>query len=112
LEERLAPRQARKAFRKLERLEARLTREQKRTIERAARIRGTSITDFVLSSVQRAAADTIESFERLRLRDRARDVFVNALLNPPAPDRAARAAAQRYKERAVIAGERDGDISL
>ena len=114
-EERLARHQARKAqkaLRKLERLEARLTRGQKRTIERAARIRGTSITDFVLSSVQRAAADTIESFERLRLHDRARDVFVNALLNPPAPNRAARAAAQRYKERVAIAAERDSDISL
>jgi hypothetical protein len=31
------------------------------------------------------------------LREQARDVFINAILNPPLPNDAARAAAQRYK---------------
>jgi uncharacterized protein (DUF1778 family) len=35
----------------------------------------------------------------LHLRDEARDVFVNAVLNPPAPNAAARAAAERYKKQ-------------
>jgi len=91
--------QIRRQSRKQERLEARLTRDQKRLIERAAQIRGTSVTDFVLASARRAATETIEEFQRLRLRDEAREVFVNALLNPPAPNAPARAAAQRYKER-------------
>ena len=90
---------ARKYARKLERLEARVTREQKRIIERAAELRGTSVTEFVVVSAQQAATKTIKDFETLRLRGEAREVFVNALLNPPAPNAAAKAAARRYKQR-------------
>ena len=90
---------ARKYARKLERLEARVTREQKRIIERAAELRGTSVTEFVVVSAQQAATETIKDFETLRLRGEARKVFVNALLNPPAPNAAAKAAARRYKQR-------------
>ena len=81
---------------KQERLEARVTRDQKLLIERAARIRGTSVTNFVLVSAQEAAAETIKDFEVLTLRDKARETFVDALLYPPAPNAAARAAAKRY----------------
>ena len=90
---------ARKYSRKLERLEARVTREQKRMIERAAELRGTSVTEFVVLSAQQAATKTIKDFETLSLRGEARKVFVNALLNPPAPNTAAKAAARRYKQR-------------
>jgi uncharacterized protein (DUF1778 family) len=91
--------QVRRQSQKQERLEARLDPDQKRLIERAAQIRGTSVTDFVLTSAQHAAMETIEGFHTLRLRDEARQVFVNALLNPPAPNASARAAARRYKKR-------------
>ena len=90
---------ARKYSRKLERLEARVTREQKRIIERAAELRGTSVTEFVVVSAQQAATKTIKDFETLSLRGEAREVFVNALLNPPGPNAAAKAAARRYKPR-------------
>jgi uncharacterized protein (DUF1778 family) len=85
--------------RKEQRLEARVTPEQKRLIERAATLRGTTITEFVVRSAQEAATNTIKDFEVLLLRDEARDVFVNAVLNPPAPNVAARAAAERYKKQ-------------
>jgi uncharacterized protein (DUF1778 family) len=83
--------------RKQQRLEARITPDQKRLIERAAELRGTTVTEFVIASAQQAAADTIKDFEVLTLRDHARKVFVQAILNPPAPNEAARAAARRYK---------------
>ena len=83
--------------RKQQRLEARITPDQKRLIERAAELRGTTVTEFVVASAQQAAADTIKDFEVLTLRDEARKVFVNAILNPPRPNEAARAAARRYK---------------
>ncbi len=86
-------------LRKQERLEARVTRQQKRLIERAAYLRGTSVTDFVVASAQQAATVTIRDSETLGLRDEAREAFVNALLNPPAPNPVARAAARRYKDR-------------
>ncbi len=86
-------------LRKQQRLEARITRAQKRLIERAARLRGTSVTDFVVASAQEAAAAEIKDSESLTLRDKARDVFIAALLNPPGPTSAAQAAARRYRER-------------
>ncbi len=80
-------------------MEARVTPEQKRLIERAATLRGTTVTEFVVASAQEAATNTIKDFEVLYLRDEARDVFVNAVLNPPAPNDAARRAAERYKKQ-------------
>ena len=83
--------------RKQERLEARVTPDQKRLIERAAELRGTTITEFVVVSALQAAANTIKDFETLTIRDEAREVFIRAVLNPPAPNQAARAAAARYR---------------
>jgi uncharacterized protein (DUF1778 family) len=85
------------ASQKRERLVARVTLEQKRLIARAANLGGTSVTDFLLLSAQQAANETIQDFELLRLQDEARNVFVSAILNPPAPKKAARLAAARYK---------------
>ena len=82
-----------------ERLEARLTRTQKQIISRAAELRGTTVTDFVVASAHQAAAETIKDFEMLSLRGEAREVFVSALLHPPAPNAAAKAAARRYSKR-------------
>lgn len=85
--------------RKGQRLEARITSDQKRLIERAAKLRGTTVTEFVVVSAQQAAADAIKDFEVLTLREQARKVFVDAVLNPPLPTEAARAAMRRYKAR-------------
>jgi uncharacterized protein (DUF1778 family) len=88
--------------RKEERLEARVTPEQKKLIARAAALRGFSVTEFVVASAQQAASEAIKDFELLTLHEDARDVFVNAILNPPLPNEAARAAAKRYKDRMVF----------
>jgi uncharacterized protein (DUF1778 family) len=84
--------------RKDRRLEARVTAAQKRLIERAAVLRGISVTEFVVASAQEAATSAIRDFQVLRLREEAREVFINAILNPPAPNEAARIAAERYKK--------------
>jgi uncharacterized protein (DUF1778 family) len=84
--------------RKEERLEARIAPNQKRLIERAAELRGTTLTEFVVLSAYEAAAKTISEFEALSLRDDARKVFVEAILNPAGPNDAARAAAKRYRQ--------------
>jgi uncharacterized protein (DUF1778 family) len=80
-----------------ERVEARVTPEQKKLLERAAALEGRSLTDFVLTSAQTAAADTISRHELLRLTPADQEVFVAALLKPPAPNKALRAAAARYR---------------
>ena len=84
------------ARRRSERVEARVTPEQKKLLERAAALESRSLTDFVLSSAQAAAADTIARHEVLKLRPDDQEVFVAALLNPLAPNRALRAAVARY----------------
>src|SRR6266851_2820098 len=87
---------------KKERLEARLTPEQKKHIERAARIKGTSVSDFVVLSADDAAMRTIREQEVLTLNERARELFANALLNPPAPGARLVTAARRYREQAKV----------
>ena len=81
-----------------ERLEVRTTSAQKRLIERAAELRGTSVTDFFVSNIQAAAAETIREFESLFLHNEAREAFVKALLNPPEPNEALKAAAARHNQ--------------
>ena len=92
-------RRARKGPAKLERLEARVTREQKRIIERAAGLRGTSVTEFVVVSAQQAAANAIKDYEMMSLHGEACEAFVKAILNPLAPNVAAKKAARRYQQR-------------
>lgn len=88
--------------RRSERVEARVTREQKELLERAAALEGRSMTDFILTSAQDAAADTIARHELLQLSPRDQSTFVEALLNPPVPNDALRAAASRYRTLRVV----------
>jgi uncharacterized protein (DUF1778 family) len=67
-----------------ERLEARITVSQKALIEHAAALQGRSVTDFVLSSVQEAAAKAIDEHQRLTLSVRDGRAFVQALATPRA----------------------------
>jgi uncharacterized protein (DUF1778 family) len=87
-----------KATQRIERVEIRATSEQKRLLERAAEIRGTTLTGFILNQAQEAATATIQEFELLELRNEDRRLFVETLLNPPKPNSALRAAAARHKE--------------
>lgn len=81
-----------------ERLDARVTREEKEMIETAASLSGTSASDFIRMATRQAALSTIREHEILTLNEEGRRVFVNALLNPPEPTEKAMAAARRLKE--------------
>lgn len=85
--------------RKDRRLEARIDASQKTLIERAAYLKGMNVTQFVTVSSHEAAIKTIQEHEVLTLRDEARDVFINAILKPPAPSRIEKAAVTRYRSR-------------
>jgi len=85
------------ARRRAERVEARITREQKKLLERAAALEGRSLTDFVLTSAEAAAAETISRHQLLKLAPEDQGVFADALLHPPAPNRALRTAVARYR---------------
>ncbi len=81
-----------------ERLDARLSREEKEIIETAANLRGTSFSDFVRMVTKEAALKTIREHEVLVLSGESRRVFVEALLNPPKPNAKLTAAARRLRE--------------
>lgn len=80
-----------------ERLDARLTREEKELVETAARMRGTSSSDFVRMAVKEAALNIIREYEQITLAEKSRKVFVEALLSPPKPNEKALAAVNRFK---------------
>jgi uncharacterized protein (DUF1778 family) len=81
-----------------ERLEARITTEQKGLIEHAAALQGRTVTDFVLISVQDAARRVIEDHQRLNLSIRDSQAFVAALLNPTPINDRLRDTVRRYRE--------------
>ncbi len=83
---------------KSKRLEARVTEQQKELLQRAADLSGRSLTDFIVSSLQSAAEETIRTHQVIELTARSTEAFVNSLLNPPAPNERLRAAARRYQE--------------
>jgi uncharacterized protein (DUF1778 family) len=87
---------------KTERLEARITPEQKNLLQKAASLTGRSVTDFVIASAQENATRTVREHETMTLSARDREVFINTLLNPPAPGLQLREAVQRYKERVAV----------
>jgi uncharacterized protein (DUF1778 family) len=83
-----APKQAR--------IEARISPKQKRLFERAAAIEGVTLTDFVISSMQRAATSAVKEYTMIELSERNQRTFVEALMNPPEPNEALREAAKEY----------------
>jgi uncharacterized protein (DUF1778 family) len=82
---------------KSERLEARITPEQKAQLQRAASLTGCSLSDFIVSSVQAAAEDTIRTHQVLELSARDSEAFLAALENPPEPNERLCAAFEQYR---------------
>jgi uncharacterized protein (DUF1778 family) len=81
-----------------ERLETRVTADQKSLIERAAALQGRTVTDFVLTSVQDAARRAIEDHQRIDLSVRDSEAFVESLVNSkPVSDRL-RDTVRRYRQ--------------
>ena len=86
-----------------ERLEARVSPDQKLFFQRAAALKGISFTEFVIDSVHAAAVRAVEEHDVLKLSLEDKQKFVDVLMNPPAPNEALRLAAERYL-RVVEAG--------
>ena len=87
---------------KQERLEARVSPDQKALIQRAAALEGRSVTDFIVTSAQAAAHAAIQRYTILELSAQESATFVEALLYPNEPNEHLRAAAIRH---AVLIGE-------
>lgn len=88
----------RRASRKTERLEARVTAEQKALFVKAAALRGHSLTDFLVTSAQELAVRTIREHAIMTLSASDSQAFVRAFLEAPTPGARLRQAARRYKK--------------
>jgi len=83
------------------RLNFRLPAELKETIEQAAAHLGQTVSDFAVSTLVQTARHVIQEHDVTRLSNRDRDRFVTLLDDADAePNRALKAAANRYKQRA------------
>lgn len=89
---------------KRERVEARVSAEQKALIERAARLRGSSLSEYLVRSAQEAAERDLRAHDVITLSARDSRIFIEALLDPQPANAALRAAAREYQGR-----WRDGD---
>ena len=78
------------------RIEARVSPEQKRRFEKAAEIEGVTLTDFAVSSMNRAATQTLQEHTMIVLSERDQDLFLETLMHPPEPNEALRRAAKRH----------------
>lgn len=68
---------------RVERLGFRVDEQTKDLIERAAHLERRKLTDFCLTALTDAARKTIAEHETLKLSERDRKAFFNALVDPP-----------------------------
>ena len=86
------------ARRNRERIDVRLRPEQKKCIERAADLKGLTLTDFIIQNAVATANATIRQHESWVLERPDAELFFEALLHPPEPGFRLREAVRRYKE--------------
>ena len=79
-------------------MEARVTAELKAMFQRAADLKGLTLTDYVINSLVDSSQQVIREHEVLTWSGRNKDVFLEALLNPPPASPKLVAALARYKE--------------
>lgn len=80
------------------RFDARLSKDKKLIIEKAAILAGyRNLSDFVVSTVYEKAQDIIQRSETILVSQKDSEIFFQALVNPPKPNEALKAAARQYK---------------
>jgi uncharacterized protein (DUF1778 family) len=81
------------------RFDTRLPKEQKQFFERAALLGGyRNLTDFVIATVQGKAKEIIEEREKTIDSQKDKEVFFDALVNPPKPNKDLLAAKEAYNK--------------
>jgi uncharacterized protein (DUF1778 family) len=81
------------------RFDTRLPKEQKEYFEYAADLGGyRTLTEFVLIAVQSKADEIVEKHRLIVASKRDREIFFEAIMNPPAPVKRLSAAAKKYNK--------------
>ena len=94
-----APARKENAFKASQRIDVRLRPEQKLEIERAAHIKGLTVTDFIIQNAVTNARQTIREYETWTLERPDAEMFAAALMKPAVLGPQLAHAAKRYKER-------------
>jgi len=81
------------------RIDLRVTQEQKAILERAASLKGVSLSAYTLFHVLPTAQKEIDAQERLILSDRDRDLFMSVMENPPELTGKLKSAIRKYREK-------------
>ncbi len=83
---------------KAERIEARVSPELKKRLQYAADLQGSSLSEFLLRSTEKAANEVISERQIMKLTTEDSRKFVNAIFNPPAPNSKLKGAYAHYKK--------------
>lgn len=81
------------------RIDLRLTQEQKELLERAASLKGVSLSAYTLFYLLPAARQEIDFYERLILSDRDRDLFLSVMEKPPKLKGKLKSAIKKYRDK-------------
>jgi uncharacterized protein (DUF1778 family) len=82
------------------RMQLRVRADQKALLVRAAELRNTDLTDFIIQIALREARTVITEAERVPLSERDSLLVLDLLENPPAPNAKLRKAISRMSRRA------------
>ncbi len=82
---------------KKQRIDLRLTDDDKSMIEEAAAISNQSVSQFMLNSASQRAAEVIEQHRRMILTEESLTRVMDALSNPPSPGEKLKRAAKRLQ---------------
>lgn len=85
---------------RIDRIELRATKEEKRLLTAAAALERLDVTSFILRNALPAARDVVDRSERIILSERDTARVLELLENPPQPTAALLAAARRRATRA------------
>jgi uncharacterized protein (DUF1778 family) len=81
------------------RIDLRVTPEQKELLEKAASLRGISLSAYTLLHLLPVAKQELEAIEKLVLSDRDRDLFMSTIENPPELQGKLKTAIKKYNSK-------------
>ena len=83
---------------KTNRIDLRVSKEQKELLETAASIKGLSLSSYLLTNCLSIAQADIAEHHKLVLSDSDRDLFLSLIADPPEPNRDLVAAMQEFQQ--------------
>lgn len=81
------------------RIDLRVTQEQKELLERAAALKGVSLSAYTLFHLVPIARQEIDVHERLVLSNRDRELFMSVMENPPQLKGKLKATIQKFRDK-------------